>query len=261
MLSALGRVLGSVRFRGRIRPWNLLKLLAVMVMVVRNLQVQRAYHLEMVWFRGRIRHWNLLKLLAVMVVVFFSIRIRRWNLLKLLAVMVVGSFSVVARATRWTHRCVPAEWLKEFQKVEPFDSTGDAWCCEEWGAYGPPEIARLDAMCVEDKSDYCLVGTEQPLQVGWDLLGEYVDALRMAVVQEEYAERDHLLRRGEEGEDGSGPLHRWLQDLHRWLQDRASLEGLLCDLHPTEEAEMAALRKAEVQCDEDAPLHTKTIPN
>eukprot|EP00439_Symbiodinium_sp_Y106_P010491 s11035_g1.t1 len=64
----------------------------------------------------------------------------------------------------------------------------DAWLREEWGAYGPPELARLMALNEEDKSSYHLVGAESPLRVGWDLLGEYVDGLRMALENEDVAE-------------------------------------------------------------------------
>ena len=130
----------------------------------------------------------------------------------------------------------------------------DAWLREEWGAYGPPELTRLMAVNEEDESSYHLVGAESPLRVGWDLLGEYVDGLRMALVLEEYAERDHLLRRGEEGDECSGLLHRW-------VQDRAGLEDFVKSLSDSLDEDVMALRKMAPQDEEDVPLHTKTVPN
>ena len=124
---------------------------------------------------------------------------------------------------------------------------------EEWGAYGPPELCQLRTVDAEDESTYELLGAEFPLQVGWDLFDEYVDALRMASVQEEYAERDHLLRCGEDGSDCVGPLCRW-------VQDRADLEEFLRGLPDRDGEVRPALRMVEVP-DEEAPLHTKTIPN
>ena len=74
----------------------------------------------------------------------------------------------------------------------------------------------------------------------------------MALVQEEYAERDHLLHCGEDGEDCVGPLGKW-------VQGRAELEELLQHLPGSAAGGETALYSMEVP--EDAPLHTKTIPN
>ena len=129
---------------------------------------------------------------------------------------------------------------------------GEHWLQEEWGAYGPPELPQLMAVDAGDDAIYCVVGAEFPLQVGWDLFGEYADTLRVALVQEEYAERDHLLHCGEDGEDCVGPLGKW-------VQGRAELEELLQHLPGSAAGGETALYSMEVP--EDAPLHTKTIPN
>ena len=81
---------------------------------------------------------------------------------------------------------------------------------EDWGVYAPPEVRRLVAAEPADGVSYSIVGSEVPLQVGWDLLGEYADVVRMALIQEEYMERDHLLRQGEDGEVCQGPLSSWI---------------------------------------------------
>ena len=80
--------------------------------------------------------------------------------------------------------------------------------------------------------------------------------MRLALVQEEYVEREHILRRGEEGEVVHGPLHRW-------SVGRADLEETLRALQVLQDEDQTwVLKKSEVlEGEEDAPLHTKTIPN
>ena len=137
------------------------------------------------WFRGSSRHWNHLKLLAV---------------------EVRGFFSAFAKATRWIRRCVsegqlwdsagsgPQEFFIGDHQPVPLESVGsdgeDVWLREAWGAYGPPEVAQLKAVTSEDETYYQIVGAEAPLEVGWDLFGGYLDGLRLALVHEEYEERD-----------------------------------------------------------------------
>ena len=75
------------------------------------------------------------------------------------------------------------------------DSEGraeEAWLRERRGAFGPPELAKLQAFDDEVSVSYSLLGSEVPLTVGWDLFDDYLGELRMAVVQEEYADREQL---------------------------------------------------------------------
>ncbi|OLQ15439.1 Retrovirus-related Pol polyprotein from transposon TNT 1-94 [Symbiodinium microadriaticum] len=132
----------------------------------------------------------------------------------------------------------------------------NVWLHETWGAYGPPEVAQLKAVAIEDDVHYQIVGAEVPLEVGWDLFGSYLDGLRLAMVQEEYAERDHLLRQSEEGEEVTGLLSQW-------TTSRADLEGVLGKYQVWDEDDKceALLKAGEEAGDTEAPLHTKTIPN
>ncbi|CAE7283572.1 RE1 [Symbiodinium sp. CCMP2592] len=90
---------------------------------------------------------------------------------------------------------------------------------EQWGAFGPPMVAKLEPLDGGDVESYYLLGSEVPLEVGWDLFEGHLDDLRLATVQEEYAEREQVVQRGEAG-----------------------------DVVVPEDPE-------------EAPLHTKTIPN
>ena len=133
---------------------------------------------------------------------------------------------------------------------------GDVWFHETWGAYGPPEAAVMKAVVTTDSEEYQIVGSEIPLQVGWDLFGSYLDELRMALVCEEYEERDHLLRQSEDGEAAT-------ESLRRWVGCRSCLEEVLREYQKAEEAEgNEGLRMLDgSKGEEETPLHTKTIPN
>ena len=136
------------------------------------------------------------------------------------------------------------------------DEDRDVWFHETWGAYAPPEVAVLKAVAVIDDEEYQIVGSEVPLEVGWDLFGGYLDELRMALVCEEYEERDHLLRQSEDGEVAT-------ESLRRWVDDRSRLEDVLKEYRKAEEAEEAeSIRMLNAsKGEEESPLHTKTIPN
>ncbi|CAE7580175.1 RE2, partial [Symbiodinium sp. CCMP2456] len=136
------------------------------------------------------------------------------------------------------------------------DGGMESWLQEEWGAYGPPEVAQLKTVAEEQDVSYQIVGAEVPLEVGWDLFEAYLDGLRLALVQEEYAERDHLIRQSEDGDECQGPLAQW-------MSSRRALEEVLGLAKEVEDdPQCAGLRKAEATVDdEEAPLHTKTIPN
>ncbi|CAE7031319.1 RE2 [Symbiodinium sp. CCMP2592] len=132
-----------------------------------------------------------------------------------------------------------------------------AWLNEAWGAYGPPEVPKLKAINDQDEASYMLLGSEVPLEVGWDLFDTYLDDLRLALIQEEYLDGDELLRKGGEGEDGAGSLSRW-------VQGRADLEGTMEEFSSLEtEQSECAVKKVEVTEEKELemPLHTKTIPN
>ncbi|CAE7867461.1 unnamed protein product, partial [Symbiodinium necroappetens] len=132
----------------------------------------------------------------------------------------------------------------------------DVWFHETWGAYGPPEVAMLKAVAAVDDEEYQIVGSEIPLEVGWDLFGGCLDELRMALVCEEYEERDHLLRQSEDGEVAT-------ESLQRWVDDRSRLESVLKEYQKAEETEEAeGIRMLDgPKGEEESPLHTKTIPN
>ena len=133
---------------------------------------------------------------------------------------------------------------------------GDVWFHETWGAYGPPEVAMLKAVAAVDDEEYQIAGSEIPLEVGWDLFGGCLDELRMALVCEEYEERDHLLRQSEGGEVDT-------ESLQRWVDDRSRLEDVLKEYQKAKETEEAeGIRMLDgSKGEEESPLHTKTIPN
>ncbi|CAE7940779.1 RE1, partial [Symbiodinium sp. KB8] len=168
----------------------------------------------------------------------------------------------VCRATLDSAGSGPQEFfIGDHQQVslESVESDGeDAWFHEAWGAYGPPEVAQLKAVASEDESYYQIVGAEAPLEVGWDLFGDYLDGLRLSLVHEEYEERDHLLRRSEEGGEASSSLSQW-------TASRQEVEEILYKYQAEkvkEETNDEILRKIDGETGEaEAPLHTKTIPN
>ncbi|CAE7711414.1 unnamed protein product [Symbiodinium sp. CCMP2592] len=126
----------------------------------------------------------------------------------------------------------------------------------QWGAFGPPTVAKLEPLDGNDVESYYLLGSEVPLEVGWDLFEGHLDDLRLATVQEEYAEREQAIQRGEAGDVAEGPLPRW-------IEARVRLESLMENSSKwDEEKALDSVRKTEVLEDPDeAPLHTKTIPN
>ncbi|CAE7943445.1 unnamed protein product, partial [Symbiodinium sp. KB8] len=218
-------------FRGSSRPRNLFKLLAVKVVGRFKLWlvVEVRGRTKTAWFRGSSGHRNLFKLLAVK----------------------VSTEGVMAK---------PQEFYIGDQVPESGQEVcgdgGDVWFHETWGAYGPPEAAVMRAVVTTDSEEYQIVGSEFPLQVGWDLFGSYLDELRMALVCEEYEERDHLLRQSEDGEAAT-------ESLRRWVGCRSCLEEVLREYQKAEEAEASeGLRMLDgSKGEEETPLHTKTIPN
>ena len=132
----------------------------------------------------------------------------------------------------------------------------DEWIYESWGAYGPPQASCLKAVNELDTSSYQIVGSEVPLEVGWDLFDEFFDRLRLVLVQEENEEREDLLQQGECGRLYEGQLSKR-------VDSRLELERIMKDFVPEDGAGGCEhLFKAETVPEEsEVPLHTKTISN
>ena len=136
------------------------------------------------------------------------------------------------------------------------ESQDAEWIHEDWGAYSPPQVPHLKALCELDEDIYQVVGSEVPLEVGWDLFDEYLDNLRLTLVQEEYEEREDLIHHGESGRAYEGPLSER-------VASRLRLESIMKEFAPEDEAGGCDhLFKTEVvQEDAEVPLHTKTVAN
>ncbi|CAE7234210.1 RE1, partial [Symbiodinium necroappetens] len=113
----------------------------------------------------------------------------------------------------------------------------DEWIRESWGAYGPPQVSCLKAMNELDASSYQIVGSEVPLEVGWDLFDEFFDF-------------------GAGSRRERGPLSQR-------VDTRLELERIMKDFVPEDGAGGCEhLFKTEsVPEESEVPLHTKTISN
>ena len=136
------------------------------------------------------------------------------------------------------------------------DLSEDAWMYESWGAFGPPSVASMKAVKGEDGVSYEILASECPLEVGWDLFDGYLDEIRCVLAEEENLERALL--------DESIPGNHALEHVEACKSRRLELESEMekwqrpC-WEPGSDRLCAANPVAEEG--EDAPLHTKTIPN
>ncbi|OLQ15613.1 Copia protein [Symbiodinium microadriaticum] len=145
---------------------------------------------------------------------------------------------------------------EESSDGEAMEPKGAEWIREDWGAYSPPQVPWMKALGEQDETVYQIVGSEVPLEVGWDLFDEYLDNLRLALVQEEHEEREDLIHHGECGRHYEGPLSQR-------VASRVRLEQILAEFVPEDEAGGCEhLFKAEAVPEEaEVPLHTKTVAN
>ncbi|CAE7720268.1 unnamed protein product, partial [Symbiodinium necroappetens] len=130
----------------------------------------------------------------------------------------------------------------------------DPWFQESWGAFGPPMVATLKPASSEAEVSYEIVASEAPLEVGWDLFEGYLDEVRCLLVEEENWER----ALAEDQDHGSLAACQ----VKRWNASREDLESEMELWQKYEGSEEDKVCVAElVEGGDEAPLHTKTIPN
>ena len=136
------------------------------------------------------------------------------------------------------------------------ETSDDAWFRESWAAFGPPSITSLRAVGGNEDASYELVASECPLEVGWDLLEGCLDETRCVLAEEENLERALL--------DESVQGGRAFEHVEVCKASRLELESELekwqsyCDELYTDR--LCVVEKVE-EIGDEAPLHTKTIPN